>query len=286
MTSHTPSSPPAPSTDTPPEAQRSEPVSWPETFNRLWRPALLVVLGWSFAVSAIWQLSHLPLVFDLVLRAQDGSVRSSQAAPRALAAKWLVLALVLAGAHIALILHRIRRSTFRGSPYGYWLPVASVAFPVLCLPVFEYEHAILAGIAVLALSTALAYVGARFARERKFVWREPSEKVAWICVCGAFALFVAVIGFLSHRRLSAFYAHPYDYSWEMNAIAGILRHGIPTISTGSDSYYSGKHLPAPYFNLHAPLIYYAYAPFYALWKDPRTVLWLQAAFMCSGVLGA
>jgi uncharacterized membrane protein len=286
MTARPPSELPTPSADAKREAPGLPNTPWPEVFPLLWRPALLILLGWSFALSAIWQLKHLPLVFDLVLRPEDGSIRASQAEPRLLAARLLGLVLVLAGAHIVVILRGIRNRTFRGVPYGYWLAVASVTLPVLCLPVFEYEHAILAGCSVLVLALAISYVLARFARDRKFVLPEPSEKVAWLCVCGAFALFVAVIGFLSHRRLSAFYAHPYDYSWEMNAVAGIVRHGVPTISTGADSYYSGQHLPATYFNLHAPLIYYAYAPFYALWKDPRTVLWLQAALMGSGAFGA
>ncbi|MES1173873.1 MAG: DUF2079 domain-containing protein [Myxococcales bacterium] len=262
------------------------PLSWPETVSRLWAPALLIVLGWSFALSTFWQLRYLPLVYDLVLRAEDGGVRSAQAEPRKLAAKLLLAVLVGAGLHIVVVLRQIRNKTYKRVPYGYWLAIASVGLPVLCLPVFEYEHAFLAGVSVLMLSTAVAYVGACFARDRKLTLPEPSQRTAWLLVSGSFVLFLAVIGFLSHRRASAFYAHPYDYSWELNAVAGILRHGIPTISTGADSYYPGKHLPAPYFNLHAPGIYYLYAPFYALWKDPRTVVWLQAALMGSGVFGA
>ena len=268
----------------PPQAPKALP--WPQTVSRLWPPALLIATGWCFALSAIWQLCNLPLVFDLVLRAEDSNVRSVQAKPRELAAQLLIAALVGAGIHIAFIFGQIRKGTYKHAPYGYWLGVAAVCLPPLFLPVFEYEHAFLAGVSILVLASAVAYVGARFTRDRKLVLPEPSSRAAWALVCAAFVLFVAVIGFLSHRRLSAFYAHPYDYSWEMNALAGILRHGIPTISTGADSYYSGQHLPAPYFNLHAPMIYYAYAPFYALWRDPRTVLWLQAALMGSGAFGA
>ncbi len=268
----------------PTQAPKAPP--WPQTVSRLWPPALLIATGWCFALSAIWQLCNLRLVFDLVLRAEDGNVRSAQAKPRELAAQLLIAVLLGAGIHIAFILRRIRNGTYKHAPYGYWLAVASVCLPPLFLPVFEYEHAFLAGISILVLASAVAYVGARFARDRNLVLPEPSPRAAWALVCAAFVLFVSVIGFLSHRRLSAFYAHPYDYSWELNALAGILRHGIPTISTGADSYYAGKHLPAPYFNLHAPMIYYAYAPFYALWRDPRTVLWLQAALMGSGAFGA
>jgi uncharacterized membrane protein len=261
-------------------------LPWPETLSRLWAPALLIVTGWSFALSALWQLRYLPQVYDLVLRAEDGGARATHAKSRELAAKLLVVALLGAGLHVAFVFRQIRLKTYRRAPYGYWLAIASVCLPVLFLPVFEYEHAFLAGVSVLVLALAVAYVGASFARDRKFVMPEPSPRAAWVLVCAAFALFVAVVGFLSHRRASAFYAHPYDYSWELNAVAGILRHGIPTISTGADSYYPGKHLPAPYFNLHAPLIYYAYAPLYGLWRDPRTVLWLQAALMGSGAFGA
>jgi uncharacterized membrane protein len=262
------------------------PLPWPETVSRGWAPAALIAIGWSFALSTVWQLLHLPLVYELVLHAEDGGARVAQAEPRKLVAKFLLFALAGAALHIAFVLRQLRSHTYRHAPYGYVLGAAAVCLPALFLPVFEYEHAFLAGVAVLVLSAAVAYVGARFARDRGFVLPEPSPRTAWLLVTASFVLFVSVIGFLSHRRASAFYAHPYDYSWEMNAVAGILRHGIPTISTGADSYYPGKHLPAPYFNLHAPIIYYAYAPFYALWRDPRTVLWLQAALMGSGVFGA
>jgi uncharacterized membrane protein len=252
---------------------------------RLWPPALLVVVGWSFAASAIWQLVHLPLVYGLVLRPTDGGVRALQEAPRKVASLMLAFAMVGAAAHTALILWRVRRGRYRGAPYGYWLPVASVGLPVLLLPLFEYEHPYLAGLAVLGLAAALAHVTGRLARARGLAPRDLSPRAAWIAVGGAFVLFVAVIGFLSQRRLTAFYAHPYDFSWEMNAVAGILRHGIPTISEGADYYYPHRHLPAPYFDLHAPLIYYLYAPLYALHRDPRTMVWLQAAFMGSGAFG-
>jgi uncharacterized membrane protein len=261
-------------------------LPWPDTLSRLWAPALLVLAGWSFALSTLWQLCFLPLVYDLVLRAEDNGVRIAQAKPREIAAQLFAVAFVGAGLHTLILVRKIRRSTYSGAPYGYWLAVASIGLPVLCLPVFEYEHAFLAGVAVLGLCVAVAYVTARAARDRGFVLKDISERVAWLAVTGVYVLFVSVIGFLAHRRASAFYAHPYDYSWELNAIAGILRHGIPTISTGADSYYGGRHLPAAYFNLHAPLIYYAYAPLYALWKDPRTPVWIQAAFMGSGVFGA
>ena len=59
------------------------------------------------------------------------------------------------------------------------------------------------------------------------------------------AVFVGVVGFLAYWRLITFHAQPYDFSWEMNAVAGILRHGIPTISVGADSYYPSSALPAP-----------------------------------------
>lgn len=260
--------------------------TWPETVARGWRPIALIVIGWCFAVSCVWQLGSLPLVYGLVLQPEDGGVRQQQAEPRALVARVLVAALVAAALHAVFVLRQIRTGTYRKPPYFYWLAIASVCLPPLCLPVFEYEHAFLAGVAVLILSAAIAYVGARYARERNFVLPDLSQRNAWILVCASFVLFLGVIGFLSHRRISAFYAHPYDYAWEMNALAGILRHGIPTISTGAESYYTGKHLPAPYFNLHAPIIYYLYAPFYAIVRDPRTVVWLQAALMGSGVFGA
>ncbi|MET0795580.1 MAG: hypothetical protein ABW061_28940, partial [Polyangiaceae bacterium] len=157
-----PVQPPTPPTTTAPPL-----LSWPETVSRLWAPALLIALGWSFALSTFWQLRYLPLVYDLVLRAEDGGVRSAQAEPRKLAAKLLLAVLVGAGLHILLVLRQIRGKTYKRAPYGYWLAIASVGLPVLCLPVFEYEHAFLAGVSVLMLSAAVAYVGACFARDRQ-----------------------------------------------------------------------------------------------------------------------
>src|SRR5262249_19303510 len=147
------------------------------------------------------------------------------------------------------LLRRIRRGTYRGLPYGYWIAVASVGIPVLLLPVFEYTHPFLAGAAGIGVWPPRAYAAGRPGPGRGVVLPELWPRVAWAAVIGAFVLFTSVMGFLAHRRMAAFYAHPYDFSWEMNAIAGILRHGYPTISMAADSYYLGKHQPAPYWNL-------------------------------------
>jgi len=69
-------------------------LPWPDTLSRLWAPALLVLAGWSFALSTLWQLCFLPLVYDLVLRAEDNGVRIAQAKPREIAAQLFAVAFV------------------------------------------------------------------------------------------------------------------------------------------------------------------------------------------------
>jgi hypothetical protein len=54
---------------------------------------------------------------------------------------------------------------------------------------------------------------------------------------------------------------------------------------GSQAYYPGRLLPANYADLHTPWIYYLYAPFYAVYQDGRTLLWLQAAVIGAGAFG-
>jgi uncharacterized membrane protein len=71
----------------------------------------------------------------------------------------------------------------------------------------------------------------------------------------------------------------------VNAVAGIVRHGIPTLSIAA-FFYDGQQLPAPYFNNHVPLADYLFAPFFLLYRQPSTVVWMQTAFMGAGAFGA
>ncbi|HEY0711651.1 MAG TPA: DUF2079 domain-containing protein, partial [Polyangia bacterium] len=153
----------------------------------------------------------------------------------------------------------------------------------------EFANPYLAGTMTVALSAAVAFAVAKHlaaVKDRRWRAWDLSRRHAWMLTFAAWGTFILVIGFLSHWRQITFHAEPYDTSWETNAVWGITRHGIPTISIGADAFYKTQRLPAPYFDAHVPLSYYLYAPFYALWSDTRLLVWLQAVWMGAGSLGA
>src|SRR6185436_10684883 len=77
----------------------------------------------------------------------------------------------------------------------------------------------------------------------------------------------------------------FDMSCETNAIHNLVHSGVPRISVCVQDWSPGQRLPALYASQHVPLIYYLYAPFYALYQDGRTLVWLQAATMGAGAFG-
>jgi uncharacterized membrane protein len=196
-----------------------------------------------------------------------------------------VLAAVPVGVLLVLRdLIRERRRLPAPSLAGAGLAAALTGVPALLASMFEYRHPLLTGLIVLAL----ALTGARWVTEnvpRNWIDRRPSRRAAWSALVLAYAVFVAWLGFMAHWRFITFHASEYDMSWETNAVHNIVHSGIPRTSIGSGSYYHGELLPANYAALHTPWAYYLYAPFYAVFQDGRTLLWLQVLLMGAGTFG-
>lgn len=260
-------------------------LAWVIALLRTWSTIALAGLGWIGVASTVWQLVHRPMLFDLILGAENGAARVAHAAARGRLVTWAAAGVGLAVAHWFYNALRDRRGERVRPPYAYTILIAAAGLPALSLPTFEWEHPFFAAFIVLGLALSLGHTAKAIAAARGYRLPAVSDRTGLLMVWGGYVLFVACIGFLSHWRYITFHARVYDFSWEMNAIAGIARHGIPTISAGAQDYYQGKALPAPYFNLHTPIIYYVYAPFFYVFPDPRTFLWLQAAIMGAGTFG-
>jgi uncharacterized membrane protein len=244
---------------------------------------LLAMVGALGLAGMAWQFLHREMLFDFLLHANDSRIADDQLAERHSLIVMGGIGVILATAY-AVVDTFLRNRRQRPLPRAP-LPLfgALVGLPALTLPTFEFEHSHLTGIIVVAISAGAAYFSGRVSR---FARGDLGERAAHLGLWTGYAVFVGTIGFLSHYRYVTFHAKPYDLSYEVNAVAGILRHGLPTCSVGSEAYYAGQHIPAVYFNEHVPLVYYLYAPFLALFRDPRTVLWLQAAHMGAGGFGA
>ena len=119
-------------------------------------------------------------------------------------------------------------------------------------------------------------------------WRalpDLSRRQAQVLVGLGYALFVGVIGFISYWRFITFHAEVCDASYEINSVAGIVRHGYPTLSVAA-FFFDGKPLPGPYFINHVPLAEYLFAPFFLIYPHGSSVVWAQAAVMGAGTFGA
>jgi len=101
----------------------------------------------------------------------------------------------------------------------------------------------------------------------------------------AYVTFVGVIGFIAYWRYITFHSEVCDASYEVNAVAGIVRHGLPTLSVAA-FFYDGQPLPGVYFNNHVPFADYLFAPFFLVYRYPSSVVWGQAAVMGAGAFGA
>lgn len=269
------------------ETPAPAPRPWEATLAVCWRPAALIGLAGLAAALVVWASLHAPDYVLYVTRPTDGGVRGDQLPVRAQLNYIVAAAFVPVIAAWVWLVRKARARVALPSLRPLWLVIALIPLPLLGVPGFEFAHAYLTGLAILGLALALSAntpsLVAAFPRLLRF---EVSNRRAWIAVLTGWAAFTLWMGFLAHWRFITFRAEPYDTSWETNAVAGILRHGVPTISVGGgDFYFDGQRMPVPYFDTHTPFIYYLYAPFYALYKDPRTLLWLQALHMGSGALG-
>lgn len=246
----------------------------------------MLVLSAAALSFLIWGFSHIELLFDYFLKPESGEVRAAQSQPRNQLLLLLGGLLVPALGASVVLARRVRLGRAIPSPTVLLPVVASIGLPFLFLPTVEFEHPYLTAIVMLTFALALAMALRSVLVGLRSPLPDLSPRAAWIAVGAGWLVFVGVIGFIAHWRYITFHAEPYDSAWETNAIWGIVHHGVPTISTGAESYYRTQHLPAVYFNLHVPLSYYLYAPFFAIWQDARMILWMQAMWLGAGAAGA
>ena len=278
----------SPSPVAPPEPRRKRPP-WEDIVAGSWRPVALTTLAWIAAVVIVWEIIRGGDVYDFIVAADNRDVRVAQDASRLMLLWMLPVGIAGALATSFIILRRVVRGQAVRPPPILWAVIAGMGLPFLAVPGVEFENFYMAGLIVIAFSTALAYALRAYLLERASTsWRrwDLSRVNAWRLTLAAWLTFILVMGFLSHWRFITFHAEPYDSSWETNAVWGITHHGIPTVSIGADPFYRRAHLPANYFDLHTPFSYYLYAPFYLVWPDARVLLWLQAIWMGAGSLGA
>ncbi len=260
------------------------PVAWEIALVRGWRKIALTFAAALALASVAWQATHAAFIYDFILHADAVSVDAARA-------RFALLPLAgIAAAVAALLSVRVLLQTRAGRidwPLHREILLTSLmALPLLTAPSVEFDHALFTAVLIVALGLALAHAVAR-ELEPSTGSSLPSltERQALGLVTLGYVVFVAVIGFIAYWRFITFHAEVCDATWEIGAVAGILRHGIPTASIAA-WLYDGKTLPAPYFNDHVPLVDYLFVPFYAVYRDPRILFWVQAAFMGSGAFGS
>src|SRR5688500_18839677 len=74
-------------------------VSWELALLRTWSTMALAGLGLVGAASAIWQVVHSSLLFDLILAAENGGARKAQILARSRLVTWAAAALGIALIH-------------------------------------------------------------------------------------------------------------------------------------------------------------------------------------------
>jgi len=255
-------------------------LPWETAVTRSVRKLALTCTAVLSLTSVVWQTKYRDLLYDFVFR-PDSIASNSIVARRAFFPMLAVGAVIAAFLCIRVLLRARRAKTL--SLHWEALATSCAVLPLLTVPAVEFEHALFTSICTVLFGTAVAWV---VYREGPRIRDLPdlSPRQAQILVAVGYAIFAGGMGFLSYWRYLTFRGEVCDTSFEVNAIAGIVRHGFPTISVAA-FFYDGKPLPQPYFNNHIPLIYYLYAPIFALFPRPGTVFWLQAAFMGSGTFG-
>jgi uncharacterized membrane protein len=265
-------------------ASPSTSVAWELAVARSWRKVALTFAAALSVASVLWQVTHARFLYDFVLHADAVS-------PEAGDARHDMFAFVaVTGALAALVAVRVLRAARRGRStwplHRELLLTSSVVLPILGAPTVEFDHPVFVAALIALFSLALAWTVSRELEAFSVTPpRDLSAREATVAVGLGYLVFVGVMGFLAYWRFITFHAEVCDASWEVGAITGILRHGIPTVSVAAWMY-EGKTLPAAYFNDHVPFVDYLFVPFYAVYRDPRLLFWLQAAFMGTGAYGA
>jgi uncharacterized membrane protein len=258
-------------------------VPWEFVIARSWSKLALTFAAALSVASVIWQTTHRDLIYDFVFRSEVVANADHQPARQALILLVGVAALV-AAALCVVVLRRVRRGGPVGAIHRELLVTSLLPLPLLTVPAIEFEHPLFTGGIVIAFSLALAWTISREVIDLPAP-RDLTRRQAMLLVAAAMVVFAATIGFIAYWRYITFHAQVCDASWETNSVWGIIHHGIPTISIAA-WFYDGQPLPAPYFKDHVPFIDYLYAPFFAIYPDGRTLVWMQAIFMGTGAMGA
>jgi uncharacterized membrane protein len=258
------------------------PVPWELVLARSWRKLALTFTAALSVASVAWQVTHRDLVYPLVFRPAE--IAGGPAAPRQALVVLAVIGALVAAAFCVPVLRRVRRGGPVGPFHREVLVTSLLPLPLLLVPTLEFEHPLFTGTIVILFSLALAWTVSRETAGLRAP-RELTRRQAMLLVAAGMVVFAGTIGFLSYWRYITFHAQLCDSTWETNSVWGIVHHGIPTISV-SAFMYEGKPLPQPYFNDHVPFADYLYAPFFAVYQDARTLVWMQAVFMSTGAIGA
>jgi uncharacterized membrane protein len=268
-----------------PVLPRPAPKPWEMVLRDGWFSAALVAYAVMALAMIVWGSLNPSRLEAVMMGAEDRSAHVTQANERASLLQFVQVSIPFALAGAAWVLHRERK---RKPPLPvYWAPlvISFVGLPLMSMTMFEYRYPVFTGLVLLGIALAAAHAAGAAVRTHDVRFGDVSPKVAWGTLFAGWVVFTAFMGGLAYWRVITFHAEPYDLSWETNAVHNILHTGIPRTSVGAGSFYRGQLLPTNYADTHTPWIYYLYAPFYALYQDARTLVWLQAAAMGAGTFG-
>jgi uncharacterized membrane protein len=257
-------------------------VAWEIALQRSWRKVVLTFLSGLSLAAVVWQVTHPEHVYDFVF--QPGTISAAANKARRELLPLVAVAAVLAAMVSVRLLKRARHGALDWPIHREVLLTSLMGLPLLVTPSVEFDHPVFTALVVSLIGLAIA-LAARGELESVATFTDLSPRQAWLAVFIGFFVFLSVIGFISYWRYITFHAEVCDMSWEVGAVHGILNHGVPTVSVAA-WLYDGKPLPQPYFNNHVPFVDYLFVPFYAIYKDARTLLWVQAGFMGAGAFGA
>jgi len=257
-------------------------VSWELALIRSWRKLALICAAALSVASSLWQLTYRKFVYDFVFN-------PNWVNPESLPARRAFLSFVAVAAVAALLLSaRVLIQARRGRTTWTFHREAFCAslfvLPVLSVPEVEFQHPIFTALLILVFSLAVSWLVTR-ETEKLRTLPDLSRRQAQVLVGLGYATFVGVIGFISYWRFITFHAEVCDASYEINSVAGIVRHGYPTLSVAA-FFFDGKPLPGPYFINHVPLSEYLFAPFFFVYRHGSSVVWAQAVVMGAGTFGA
>ena len=257
-------------------------VPWELAVVHAWRKLALSCAAVLSVTCALWQLRFRSFLYELVFR--PGVVSAESIPARHALMPMLGVAAAVAAALCVRALLQARRGTLVWQLHREVFASSLLVIPILTVPAVEFDHPLFTALLLLVFSLALAWAVVSELGALKAL-PDLSKRQAAILVGAAYATFVAVIGFIAYWRYITFHSEVCDASYEVNSVAGIVRHGIPTLSVAA-FFYDGKPLPGPYFINHVPFADYLFAPFFAAYPFPSSVVWAQTVVMGAGAFGA